>query len=191
MTHARTKRTYNLPERTVRRVRELADGGQVGSSQDAVVETAIERLYDQVRADEDARAGPRRPRIATSRPRWRRSPGSSTSPTDGPPERVFVRRPRSLGPLRWAIVLVDFDPTVGHEQRGTRRALVVSYESFHRSGMATVCPITTRPPKYPGEVPIPAGHAGQTKDGLILCHQLRTIDLARVSAFELEGGRSS
>jgi hypothetical protein len=56
MTHgARTKRTYNLPERTVRRVRELAAGGVVGSSQDAVVETAIERLYDQVRADEDAR----------------------------------------------------------------------------------------------------------------------------------------
>ena len=27
----------------------------VGSSQDAVVETAVERLYDQVRADEDAR----------------------------------------------------------------------------------------------------------------------------------------
>ena len=55
MTHPRTKRTYNLPERTVRRVRELAAGGQVGSSQDAVVETAVERLYDQVRADEDAR----------------------------------------------------------------------------------------------------------------------------------------
>ena len=84
-------------------------------------------------------------------------------------------------------MVVDFDPTVGHDQRGARRALVVSYESFHRSGMATVCPITTRPPKYPGEVPIPAGHAGQTKDGLILCHQLRTIDLARVSAFELDG----
>ena len=97
-------------------------------------------------------------------------------------------RPRSLGPLRWSIVLVDFDPTVGHEQRGTRRALVVSYESFHRSGMATVCPITTRAPKYPGEIPIPEGHAGQTKDGLILCHQLRTIDIARVSAFE-PGGR--
>ncbi len=96
-------------------------------------------------------------------------------------------RQRSLGPLRWTIVLVDFDPTVRHEQRGTRRALVVSYESFHRSGMATVCPITTRAPKYPGEVTIPAGHAGQTKDGLILCHQLRTIDLARVSAFELSG----
>lgn len=91
------------------------------------------------------------------------------------------------GPLRWAIVLVALDPAVGHEQRGTRRALVVSYESFHRSGMATICPITARPPKYPGEVAIPAGHAGQTSEALILCHQLRTIDLARLSTFELAG----
>jgi mRNA-degrading endonuclease toxin of MazEF toxin-antitoxin module len=90
-------------------------------------------------------------------------------------------------PLRWAIVIVDFDPTVGHEQRGQRRALVVSYESFHRSGLATVCPITSRAPKYPGEVPIPAGHAGPTRDGLILVHQVRTIDLRRVRAFEVNG----
>jgi mRNA-degrading endonuclease toxin of MazEF toxin-antitoxin module len=86
-------------------------------------------------------------------------------------------------------VLVDFDPTVGHEQQGHRRALVVSYEPFHRSGMATVCPVTTRPPRYPGEVPIPAGHAGQTRDGLVLAHQVRTIDLRRVSTYELGGIR--
>ena len=92
------------------------------------------------------------------------------------------------GSLRWAIVLVDLDPALGHEQAETRRALVVSYEAFHRSGLATVCPITTRQPKYPGEVPIPEGHAGQTHDGLILCHQVCTVDLSRVTAFEL-GGR--
>ena len=88
-------------------------------------------------------------------------------------------------PLRWAVVLVDFDPAAGHEERGTRRALVVSYEAFHHGGMATVCPITTRAPKYPGEVRLPAGHAGQTKDGLVLCHQVRTIDLGRVTTFEI------
>jgi mRNA-degrading endonuclease toxin of MazEF toxin-antitoxin module len=88
---------------------------------------------------------------------------------------------------RWSIVLVDFDPTLGHEQAGLRRALVISYEPFHRSGMATVCPISSRAPKYPGEVPIPAGHAGQTRDGVIIVHQVRTIDLRRVSAFELGG----
>ena len=89
--------------------------------------------------------------------------------------------------LRWSVVIVDFDPVVRHEQAGQRRALVVSYEPFHRSGMAAVCPITSRPPKYPGEVAIPAGHAGQTLDGLVLVHQLRTIDLRRISAFEVGG----
>lgn len=63
----------------------------------------------------------------------------------------------------------------------------MSYEPFHRSGLAAVCPVTTRAAKYPGEVPIPAGHAGQTRDGLILVHQLRTIDLRRVTAFEVGG----
>ena len=91
------------------------------------------------------------------------------------------------GILRWAVVLVDFDPAVGHEQAGHGRALVVSYEPFHRSGMAAVCPISARDAKYPGEVSIPNGHAGQTKDGVILCHQLRTIDLSRVTTFELAG----
>jgi mRNA interferase MazF len=95
----------------------------------------------------------------------------------------------TAAPLRWAIVIVDLDPTVGHEQQGRRRALVVSYEPFHRSGLVTICPITTRPATYPGEVPIRAGHAGQTKDGLILAHRLRTIDLRRVTAFEVGGTR--
>lgn len=90
-------------------------------------------------------------------------------------------------PLRWAIVLVDFDPTVGHEQAGHRRAVVVSYEPFHRSGMAAVCPISARAATYPGDVPVPQGHAGQTRDAVILCHQVRTIDLDRITTFEIGG----
>jgi|SRR5664279_2702132 mRNA-degrading endonuclease toxin of MazEF toxin-antitoxin module len=92
-----------------------------------------------------------------------------------------------MKPLRWAVVLVDFDPTVGHEEAGHRRAVVVSYEAFHSAGMAAVCPVSARAPKYPGEVSIPLGQAGQTKDAVILCHQLRTIDLARVTTYELAG----
>ena len=83
--------------------------------------------------------------------------------------------------------MVDFDPTVGHEQAGQQRALVVSYEAFHASGMAAVCPISARPARYPGEVHIGQGHAGQTKDAVILCHQVRTLDLERVTSFELAG----
>jgi len=88
---------------------------------------------------------------------------------------------------RWSIVIADLDPTVGHEQRGRRRVLVVSYEPFHRSGMATVCPISARAPRYPGEVSLPKGQAGQTKDAVVLCHQLRTVDLGRVTSFEVGG----
>lgn len=86
------------------------------------------------------------------------------------------------GPLRWAVVVVDLDPVRGHEQAGQRRALVVSYEPFHRSGLATVCPITAAraEPRYPGDVPLRAGEAGQTRDGLILASQVRTISLRRV-----------
>lgn len=90
-------------------------------------------------------------------------------------------------PLRWSILIADLDPTVGHEQRGRRRVLVVSYEAFHRSGMATVCPISAREPRYPGEVAIPRGQAGQTTDAVVLCHQLRTVDLRRVTSFEVGG----
>jgi mRNA interferase MazF len=85
-------------------------------------------------------------------------------------------------PLRWSVVIVDQDPVRGHEQAGERRALVVSYEPFHRSGLATVCPITAARTdvRYPGDVPIPTGEAGQTRDGVILTSQVRTILLRRV-----------
>jgi hypothetical protein len=43
----RTKRTYNLDEATVRHVRELSAEYGVAGSQDAVVEVAVERLYQE------------------------------------------------------------------------------------------------------------------------------------------------
>ena len=90
-------------------------------------------------------------------------------------------------PLRWGVVIVDLDPVQGHEQAGERRALVVSYEPFHRSGLATVCPITSArsEARYPGDVPIPVGEAGQTRDGVIVTSQVRTISLRRVRSTPL------
>ncbi len=56
----RIKRTYNLDESTVRHVRELSSDYGVADSQDAVVELAIERLYqealDRVESDRWAAA---------------------------------------------------------------------------------------------------------------------------------------
>jgi hypothetical protein len=50
----RTKRTYNLTEETVRRVRELASDYEVAPSQDAVVELAVDRLYRDAREQEES-----------------------------------------------------------------------------------------------------------------------------------------
>jgi mRNA interferase MazF len=85
-------------------------------------------------------------------------------------------------PLRWAVLITNLDPVRGHEQGGTRRVLVVSYEAFHRSASMTVCPITAARgvARYPHEVALPVGEAGQTRPGVILCHQVRTISLLRV-----------
>jgi hypothetical protein len=45
----KTKRTYNLSERTIRTVRELADKYRIAGSQDAVVELAVEELSRRLR----------------------------------------------------------------------------------------------------------------------------------------------
>lgn len=89
-------------------------------------------------------------------------------------------------PLRWGVFIVGLDPVVGHEQGGERRALVVSYEPFHQSGAMTICPITAARsvPRYPTEVAIPVGEAGQTLPAVILCQQARTVSLRRVQAFK-------
>ncbi len=52
----KVKRTYNLSESTVRRVRELAGDYRVSDTQDGVVETAVERLYVEERARREAEA---------------------------------------------------------------------------------------------------------------------------------------
>ncbi len=88
--------------------------------------------------------------------------------------------------LRWGVFVVGLDPTVGHEQQGTRRALVVSYEPYHQSENATICPITAAysVPRYPTEVAIPEGEAGQTLPGIILCQQMRTVSLLRIQSLK-------
>jgi hypothetical protein len=50
----KTKRTYNLSQETVERVRELAERSGIAPTQDGIVETAVERLYLEVRAEQEA-----------------------------------------------------------------------------------------------------------------------------------------
>jgi len=71
------------------------------------------------------------------------------------------------------VVYVSFDPTRGHEQAGTRPAVVVSSTHFSlRTGFFICCPITSRRKGYGFEVSV----SGNTISGIILCDQLRTLD---------------
>ena len=91
--------------------------------------------------------------------------------------------PGRSGPLRWGVVMVSLEPVEGHEQAGTRPVVVVSYEPFHRSGLMTVCPLTSSryEARYPGEVPIGAGEGGLARSGVVLCAQVRTISIRRIA----------
>ena len=52
----RVKRTYNLSPETVRQVREMAERYGVATSQDAVVELAVDELERRLRDERDAEA---------------------------------------------------------------------------------------------------------------------------------------
>ena len=73
------------------------------------------------------------------------------------------------------IIWLDFDPQVGHEQKGKRPALVVSNETFNNfSNLAIVCPITNTNKDHPFHVKL--DERTKTK-GVILSDQTRTLDI--------------
>ena len=76
----------------------------------------------------------------------------------------------NTGDLIWT----DFDPTKGREQAGRRPALVVSSTAFtENTGLAIVCPITSRVRPFPTSVILPAS---LPIAGEILTSHIRSID---------------
>ena len=56
------------------------------------------------------------------------------------------------------IVFLDFDPQVGREQAKRRPALVLTDLRYNRaSGLAVVCPLTSKVKPYPFSLPITVG----------------------------------
>lgn len=74
------------------------------------------------------------------------------------------------------IVIVDFDPALGSEQKGKRPGVVVSNNTYHKqtNGLAIVVPITSDLAiKYPLHVDLDT----RTKTyGQIMCEQVKTMD---------------
>jgi mRNA interferase MazF len=71
------------------------------------------------------------------------------------------------------IVMLDFDPQVGHEQAKRRPALVLTDQRYNRaSGLAIVCPLTSKRKPYPFALPVEVGDV----EGAILVDQLKSVD---------------
>ena len=82
--------------------------------------------------------------------------------------------PSAYTPDRGDLVWTDFDPTRGREQAGRRPALVVSPAPFTRNtGLAIVCPITSRVRPFPTSVVLPSR---LPIAGEILTSHIRRID---------------
>jgi mRNA interferase ChpB len=88
---------------------------------------------------------------------------------------------------RGDVVSVPLDPTVGHEQRGTRPALVLTTKQFNRLGDVLVAPITQG-----GDFSRHAGFAvsltgtGCKTQGVALVNKVRMLDLAARQARRIE-----
>jgi mRNA interferase MazF len=84
---------------------------------------------------------------------------------------------------RGSVVVVDLDPTLGHEQRGVRPCVVVSDPdviSDQRFPLLCVVPVSGTPGEgllYP---PLAPGKSGLAKQSFALIDQLRSIDKRRV-----------
>jgi mRNA interferase MazF len=65
-------------------------------------------------------------------------------------------------------------PQAGHEQTGRQPALVLSPAAYNgRTGLAVLCPITTRSKGYPFEVDLPPDARVR---GVVLSDQVRNLD---------------
>jgi mRNA-degrading endonuclease toxin of MazEF toxin-antitoxin module len=79
---------------------------------------------------------------------------------------------------RGDIYFVDLDPTQGREQRGHRPVFVVTPAAFNAIAAPLVAPITTGGAfaRHRGFAVDLSPHA-QRVQGVVLCNQLRTLDL--------------
>jgi len=76
-------------------------------------------------------------------------------------------------PDRGDIVWLDFNPQSGHEQRGRRPALTVSYKEYNEKvGLGLFCPVTSRIKGYPFEVEVEA----KSVSGCVLSDQIKSLD---------------
>src|SRR3979409_1304351 len=86
------------------------------------------------------------------------------------------------GEVYWA----DLVPRSGSEQQGRRPIIVISHDAFNRTAgwrSVIVIPLSTSPAQAgrgPSAVALPQGTGGLSKESVALCHQVTTLDRAKL-----------
>jgi len=76
-------------------------------------------------------------------------------------------------PEQGDIVILNFDPQSGHEQKGRRPAIVVSNKMFNQYlGLAFACPITNTKRDFPFHIEA----SSENITGYIMSEQMKSID---------------
>jgi mRNA interferase MazF len=86
-------------------------------------------------------------------------------------------------PSRGEVWSVNLDPTRGHEQSGTRPALVISVNEFNHgpAGLVVVLPITTREKGIPFHVRVEPPESGLKATSFIKCEDIRSVSKERLA----------
>lgn len=76
----------------------------------------------------------------------------------------------------------DLNPTVGHEQAGTRPVIIVSIDAFNQnaSRLVYVVPVTRRERRNPLHVPISPSQRGLQYSSFARCDAARSISTDRL-----------
>lgn len=77
-------------------------------------------------------------------------------------------------PKQGDVVFLDFNPTIGHEQKGFRLAVVISTNIFNiNTKMVMVCPITSNEKEFPTHYKL---EDTKKVHGAVICEHIRSID---------------
>jgi mRNA interferase MazF len=87
------------------------------------------------------------------------------------------------GEVYWA----DLAPRSGSEQQGRRPVIVISHDAFNQTPgwrSIIVVPLSTSPiqaSRGPSAIPLAPGRSGLRKESIALCHQVTTLDRAKLT----------
>ena len=86
-------------------------------------------------------------------------------------------------PARGQVWLLDLNPTRGHEQAGTRPAIIISVDPFNQTalGLTVIVPITSQAKDSPLHVRIDPPEGGLQHTSFAKCEDVRSVSRERLS----------